>query len=378
MRNRLTIALAVLIAVSVIGLFFLKPSCGANEICIGVISPFTGEGANYGKAAKTAIEMASDEINAQGGIKGKKLVFVYEDDKGTSPAGLSAFQKLVNENKVPAVLGPFYSSIVLSVAPEANKKQVVLLSGSATSDNITSAGDYIFRTSPTNLEQARTIANFAFNKLGLKTSYILYRNVDYGVTLRDAFEKEFKNLGGTIVGMDAVTAEATDVRPQLAKVKAASPAFIFAAVHYPEGGAILRQSKELGVSSVVIGTDGGYDPQLLKIAGDAANGSYWVTVGWGDPTANSAVKKFMDTYKTRYGEEPGVYSGLYYDAAQVLAKAISKIDGRIDGPSIQKALLNTEYEGPTGLTKFDSNGDVSKPYAIYHVESGAFVPFPLQ
>ncbi|MFZ1545894.1 MAG: ABC transporter substrate-binding protein [Candidatus Nitrotoga sp.] len=331
MRNKLAIALVTIIAMSALGIFFFKTSCGINEICVGVISPFTGDGASYGKAAKSAIDMASDEINAQGGIKGKKLVFVYEDDKGASPGGLSAFQKLVNEDKVPAVLGPFYSSIVLSVAPEANNKQVVLLSGSATSDNLTSAGDYVFRTCPTNLEQARTIANFAFNKLGLKTSYILYRNVDYGVTLRDAFETEFIKLGGNIVGMDAVAAEATDVRAQLTKVKAANPAFVFAAVHYPEGGAILRQSKELGVSGALIGTDGGYDPQLLKIAGDAANGSYWVTVGWGDPSSNPAVKKFIDAYKKRYSEEPGVYSGLYYDAAQVLAKAISKIDGKIDG-----------------------------------------------
>jgi branched-chain amino acid transport system substrate-binding protein len=350
----------------------------SQSIKIGVISPFSGDGANYGKAARTAIDMAVDEINAQGGVNGKKLAVIYEDDKGNPTDGLSAFQKLASVDKVPIVLGPFYSGIMLACAPEANRQHVVLLSGSATSDNISEAGAYIFRTCPRNLQQAQTIADFAFNKLGLKTSFILYRNVDYGVTLRDAFQKAFTDLGGTIVGVEAVPADATDVRAQLTKVKTAAPAFIFAAVHYPEGSAILRQSKELGISSVVIGTDGGYDPQLLKIAGDAANGSYWVTIGWGDPATNLAVKKFMDAYRTRYSEDPGVYSGLYYDAVQVLAKAISTISGPIDGPAIEKALRDTQYEGPTGLTKFDSNGDVSKPYTVYHIENGQFVPFTSQ
>ena len=318
--------------------------------------------------------MAVDEINSQGGIHGRKLAVVYADDKGNPTDGLSAFQKLASVDKVPAILGPFYSGIVLACAPEANRQHIVLLSGSATSDNISQAGEYIFRTCPRNLQQAQTIADFAFNKLGLKTSFTLYRNDDYGVTLRDAFQKAFTDLGGTIVGVEAVPPDATDVRAQLTKVKAAAPAFIFAAVHYTEGSAILRQSKELGIPSVVVGTDGGYDPQLLKIAGDAANGSYWVTIGWGDPAANPAVKKFMNAYRARYGEDPGVYSGLYYDAVQVLAKAISSISGTIDGPAIEKALRDTQYEGPTGLTKFDSHGDVSKPYTIYHVENGQFVP----
>jgi branched-chain amino acid transport system substrate-binding protein len=351
-----------------------KGESSSGVIQIGAISPFSGEGANYGKAARTGIDLAVDEINSQGGVQGKKLTVIYEDDKGNPKDGLSAFQKLASVDKVPAVLGPFYSGIVLACAPEANRQHVVLLTGSATSDNITEAGQYVFRTCPRNLEQARTIADFAFNKLGLKTSFILYRNVDYGVTLREAFEKAFKQLGGTIMGIEAVPADATDVRAQLTKVQAAGPAFVFAAVHYPEGGAILRQSKELGISSLIIGTDGGYDPQLLKSAANAADGSYWVTIGWGDPAANPAVKKFIDSYKARYGEEPGVYSGLFYDAAQVLAKAISSIPGTPDGPTIESALRKTKYEGPTGLTEFDSHGDVSKPYAIYRVEAGRFVP----
>lgn len=208
-----------------------------------------------------------------------------------------------------------------------------------------------------------------------KKAFILYRNVDYGVTLRDAFKKAFNDLGGTISGIEAVPAEATDVRAQLAKVKKISPDFIFAAVHYPEGGVILRQAKELGLKSSIIGTDGGYDPQLLQIAGNAADGSYWATIGWGDETNNPAVAKFKASYKNRYGEYPGVYSGLFYDATQVMAKAILAAVS-FDGKSIQQTLLSVKYEGPTGLNQFDSFGDVQKPFSLYQVKNGSFLPVP--
>jgi branched-chain amino acid transport system substrate-binding protein len=147
---------------------------------------------------------------------------------------------------------------------------------------------------------------------------------------------------------------------------------IFAAVHYPEGSALLRQVKELGISSVVIGTDGGFDPQLLKIAGDAAEGSYWVTIGWGNES-NPALAMFKQAYHHRFGEDPGVYSGLYYDAVYVLAKALGSAPSLTDG-ALQNTLRTTEYAGSTGLTRFDAHGDVKKPFAVYRVEHGEFVP----
>jgi branched-chain amino acid transport system substrate-binding protein len=342
-------------------------------IAIGAISPFSGDGAPYGKAARTAIDLAVDEINAKGGVRGAKLVVQYEDDKGNPKDAVSAFQKLATADKVPAALGPFYSGNVLACAPDANRLHVILLTGSATSDNVRNAGDYVFRTCPSNDEQARTIADFAFKKLNYRTAFIIYRNVDYGVTLRDAFDKAYTALGGKIVGVEGVAADSTDVRAQLAKVKEAAPDFIFAAVHYPEGSALLRQVKELGISSVVIGTDGGFDPQLLKIAGDAAEGSYWVTIGWGDEASNPAVSRFKKAYHDKYREDPGVYSGLYYDATHVLAKALAASPS-LNGPDLQRVLLATEYDGPTGLTKFDQFGDVSKPFSIYRVEKNQFVP----
>jgi branched-chain amino acid transport system substrate-binding protein len=351
------------------------PAATAGQpITIGAISPFTGDGAPYGMAARTAIDLAVDEINAAGGIKGRNLVVVYEDDLGTPAGALNAFEKLVTVDKVPAILGPFYSGNVLAIAPKANDRKVVVLTGSATSDNIRTAGEFVFRTCPSNDAQAKTIAQFAVNELKLRKSFVVYRNVEYGVTLRDAFLRAAEGLGINNLGVEAVAADSRDVRAQLTKVKAANPDFIFAAVHYPEGGTLLREAKELGISATVIGTDGGFDPQLLRIAGNAADNSYWVTVGWGDENTNPAVARFKASYHRRYQEDPGVYSGLYYDATRVLARALI-ITPTPSGPAIQRALATVEYDGPTGITKFDSFGDVDKPFTVYRVLGNAFVPY---
>lgn len=347
-----------------------------DTIRIGAIAPFTGDGAIYGHAARTGIDLAVDEVNAQGGANGRRLQIIYEDDKGSPKDAVSAFQKLATVDRVPAVLGPFYSGNVLACAPEADRLKVVLLTGSATSDNIRNAGDYVFRVCPTNAAQAKTIADFAYRKLGLKSAFVLYRNVEYGVTLRDAFTQYYKGIGGKIVGIEAVAADATDARAQLAKIKSVRPPFVFAAVHAPEGAVVLRQAKELGLSAVFIGTDGGFDPQLLRSAGDAAEDSYWATIGWADAASNPTVASFKSRYRSRFGEDPGSYSGLYYDALHVLAQAIASAGP--GGPTaIQKSLLSVSYQGPTGLNKFDALGEVDKAFAIYQVKQGAFAQVTL-
>ena len=344
-----------------------------DTITIGAISPFSGEGANYGKAARTGIDLAVDQINERGGIVGRTLAIIYEDDKGNPKDALSAFNKLATVDDVPAILGPFYSTNVLACAPVANRSKRVLITGTATSDNVRNAGEYVFRVCPSNDEQARTIADYAYNELGLRKSFILYRNVDYGVTLRDEFKKAFEALGGTVAGIEAIEPDSTDIRTQLAKAKDASADILYAAVHYPEGGAMLRQAKELGVSATIIGTDGGYDPKLLETAGDAAEETYWVTIGWGDESTNPKIAEFKKKYQDRYGEEPGVYSALFYDATWVLAEALTKATS-IDGEKVRESLQNIKYEGPTGITTFDSFGDVEKPFSIYRVKNKKFVP----
>lgn len=349
-----------------------KQASQSATVTVGAISPFTGDGAQYGHLARTGIDLAVAEINANGGINGRTLKVQYEDDRGNQNDAVAAFNKLVSVDKVPAVLGPFYSGNVLACAAVANRTKTVLITGSATSDNITNAGSFVYRVCPTNLEQARTAARFAREQLKLDSAFIIYRNADYGVTLRDAFQSSFTSMGGTILGVEAIAPDAPDARAQLAKVAAARPQLIFAAVHFPEGGAVLRQSKELQLTATVITTDGSHDPKLMEIAGDAAEGSYSVTMGWGDES-RPQLAAFRAAFKATYGEDPGVYSGLFYDATQVLALSMKSASDQ-SGDTIRAAMSSVKYDGVTGVTAFDENGDVSKPFTLYRVEGGQFVP----
>jgi branched-chain amino acid transport system substrate-binding protein len=375
---------AAIVAVTAAALVLVVFSCGPagrkRAVVVGMIAPFSGEGAHYGETARTGIDMAVDEINAAGGIQGRDLQIQYEDSKGTVPDGLAAFHKLVSVDKVPAVIGPFYSLNLLAIAPEANRQQVVILSGSTTSDSVREAGDYIYRVCPSNNVQAKTAAQYAARTLGATTAFVIYRDEDYGETLRDSFKRFFEEVGGKVLGAEAVAADADaeGVRAQLRAARASGAGVIFAAVFYPEGGTLLRGARALGIRAPIIGSDGGYDPQLVAIAGDAAEGSYWVTIGWepGIDTANR-VAAFQESYRARYNDEPGIYSGLYYDATKVLAIAMNNARD-LSGRAIREALQQVDYTGPTGRSSFDGQGDVDKDYVVYEVQDGDFVEAPGQ
>ena len=357
-------------------LLFISFSCGNKKeetIKIGVLSVFTGDGANYGEAARTGVDLAIEEINNSGGINGRKIEIIYVDSKGTTKDSKLGLQQLINYHKVPAVIGPFYSDQVSECAPEANRNKVVLISGSATADDITNAGDYIFRVCPVNRIQGKVIAEFCINDLKSKTAFVLYRNADYGVTLRNGFKEVFENLGGKILGEESVERDSKDLRTQLYIAKQKNPDVVFAPVHYPEGGVMLKQAKEINMKQIFIGGDGAFDPKLIEIAGSAADNSYWSMVGWGGNDTKEFTNKFIVKYKEKYKKEPGAYSGLYFDATWVLALALKKVTS-FNGEEVKNALYNIEpFKGATGITKFDSNGDVDKPFSIFKVEKGNFI-----
>jgi len=373
--NILPALLLLLLAFAVCNSCNLRGNSTADGIQLGLLSVFSGDGANYGEAARTGVDLALEEINAGGGINGKKITMIYEDDRGETKDAVSGFQKLASVDKVPVVIGPFYSGQVLACAPEADRSGTVLMTGSGTSDNIMKAGEYVFRTCPTNEEQGRTIARFCIDSLKKKTAFIIYRNADYGLTLKDRFKEQYIHDGGSVLGEIAIDADAKDARPQLIKAKESAAEVVFIPVHYPEGGVILKQAKELGLNALFIGGDGGFDPALINIAGNAADGSYWATIGWGGQGTVAITAQFKAAYKKKYNKDAGVYSGLYYDAMMVVAAALKNVSGDITGASVKEALLKIrDYRGPTGAITFNKDGDVEKPFSIFLVNGGAFQP----
>lgn len=342
-----------------------------KEIKIGVITPLTGEGATYGEATKRGVDLATEEINQKGGINGKKIRLVYEDDQIKPEVGTKVIQKLISIEKVPVIIGAFGSSVSLAIAPVAEKNKVVLFSASSTADALKDAGDYFFRNVPPNSKQGESAAEFAIEKLKAKNAAVLYMNNDYGISLAKAFENFFKQKGGSILITENYNPGDRDFRTQLSKIKDKQPSIVFYPGHYQESGLILKQAKELVIKSVFIGGDGSYSPELIIIAGDAAEGSYYTLMAMGYGVSDEEIKRFTDVFKSKYGVEPDVYSAYAYDALKIIAQAIQ--NGGYNSEGIKNALYRTkDFKGVTGTTSFDKFGEVDKPFYIYKVKNGKF------
>ena len=360
------------------GLIFLFiTSCGKKEeevITIGVITPLTGEGATYGQATQRGVDLAIEEINNSGGINGKNMKVIYEDDKMNPMEGTKAIKKLIDVDKVPVIIGAFGSSITLAIAPIANQNKVVLFSASSTADALKDAGDYFFRSVPSNSVQGKSATEFAINILKAKTVAILYMNNDYGLSLTKSFEENFKNLGGKIIIKENYNPNDKNFRTQLLKIKNTKPDIIFYPGHYNESAQILKQAKEFNIKVPFIGGDGSYSPELISIAGNAAEGSYYTLMAMGYGIADEEMNKFVSAYKKKYNEEPDVYSAYAYDAIQIIANAIK--NGGYSADGIKTALYKTkDFKGITGITSFDKNGEVNKSFYIYEIKNGNFELF---
>ncbi len=352
------------------------PACNnkkekSTEIIIGCITPLSGEGAPYGRATKNGLDLAADEINKQGGIKGKKLRIVYEDDQLKASTAIQAIQKLININKVPVIIGALTSSATLAIAPIAEKNRVVLFSASATADSIKDAGDYVFRNVPPNKIQGKTAADFAVTFLKAHSAGILQLNTDYGVSLGEAFKTHFISIGGKILIQESYNPGSKDFRAQLDKIKNLHPDVVFFPGNYQESGLILKQAKELGLSVPFIGGDGSYAEELINIAGNAAEGSYYTLMSMGYGTVDNKIAKFDTKFKSKYGVNPDGYAAYSYDALLMIAEAIKL--GGYSSNGIKKALYGMKgFRGVTGITEFDAFGEVDKPYGVYEIKNGRF------
>jgi len=264
----------VIVAVAVAGIVILTVATRSTEkfIKIGAILPLSGDGAKYGEEAQRGIELAVTETNAAGGISGKKVVIVYEDDQGLAKNAVSALKKLASVDKVPVVIGPMYSSTALASAPVAETEKIVLFSPSASSPEYTKAGDYAFRNWPSDIYEGGEMARFAYKKLGLRRVGILTVSLDYGIGLTNVFKNTFEKLGGQVPVQEQYVQGATDFRTQLTKLKGTNLDAVYLPGYYNEIGLILKQARELDLQVKFLSCVGFDNPKALEIAGDAAEG----------------------------------------------------------------------------------------------------------
>ncbi len=344
----------------------------SEEIVIGAILPLTGDGAKWGETAKNAINMATNEINAEGGINGKKMKVIYEDDQGGPATGASVMTKLATVNKVPVVIGTLFSSVTLAMAPIAEGNKVVLISPASTAPKISQAGDYIFRNVAPDTFEAKEMATFAFKEMKFQHVAILYINNDYGLGLKEVFESEFKKLGGSILSEESFEQGGTDFRAQLTKIKNAKPDAVYMPGYPPEMAQIMKQAAELKLRTQFLSVTVFEDSKVLELAGQAADGVIYTTQVYDPEAKDEIVQKFVKAYKDRFNATPDIFAGLSYDATKIVALAMRQ--GGLQSEQIKKTLYTIkDFHGVTGLTTFDANGDVMKPIGIKVLKQGRFV-----
>lgn len=363
--------LAKLFLISVVSIFLLVlPLQAARTIKIGAIFPITGPLATFGTSCANGAKMAIEEVNLRGGVLGSKIQLLIEDDQYKPEEAANAAKKLIERDKVVALIAEVTSSITLVVAPIAQQSKIVLLTPIATNPKVTQVGDYIFRACFIDDFQGEVMANFVYKNLKLKTAAILTAvTSDYSKGLAQFFKQKYTALGGKIVAEESYSEGDSDFRAQLTKIKAAKPEFVYVPGYYADVGPILLQARELGITVPFGGGDGWDSPVLLQTAGKAAEGCFFSN-HYSPDSKELVVQTFVKNYQKKYGTTPDALAALAYDAAKLLVDAINRA-GSTDSSKIRDALAATKgFRGVTGVITFDANRNPVKSAVIIEIKGG--------
>lgn len=334
-----------------------------GPIKIGYVGPLTGELASVGEPGAGGAELAVKEINDAGGVLGRQLELIEEDD-ACSAKGLNAITKLVQVDKVVAITGPDCSPSAGPGVPVAQEAGVPVVIRWASAPGLTFIGDYVFRVYPSDAAQGVFVSHALIEKFKVQKAAILYVQNDWGKGLHDVFVKAYPELGGTVVYDEGILPDASDLRTQLEKVKASGAQAIFFPVFPTQAVPGLKQAKELGLKMPIIGGDAFDADEILKAP--SAEGVYYL-IGQVDNAADFQAKVTEVTGK----KSDKITAAMAYDGVKVIAAAIAKA-GSTSGAAVRDALAATNYNGISAPTiSFDQNGDLKDPrILIKQVKNG--------
>jgi branched-chain amino acid transport system substrate-binding protein len=344
----------------------------AQKIEIGFFGALTGPQATFAVSGKNGARLAIDQLNAAGGVLGKKLDLLVEDDHNDPSEAASAVSKLITRDHVVALIGENASSRSLAAAPIAQNYQVPMVSPSSTNVEVTKKGDYIFRVCFIDSYQGRAVATFAWQTLQAKTAALLVdARSDYSVGLAESFRTAFTALGGRIVAEVKYAEGDSDFSAQLTSIQSAGPDAVMIPGYYTDAGLIARQARALGMRAVFLGADGWDSPKLAEIGGPAVEGAYF-TNHYSVDDPSPAVRTFVEQYRKAFGTAPDSIAALSYDAARLVADAMKRA-GSTEGKRVRDALASTAgFPGVTGTITMDADRNPVKPAVILKVEGGKF------
>lgn len=366
--SRLCFGAALLLTAALVGCHSSGKT--SDEILVGHFASMTGSEATFGQSTDNGILMAVEEINAAGGVNGKKIKVITYDDKGDAREAGTAVTRLITRDGVTAVLGEVASSLSLAGAPICQENGVPMISPSSTNPAVTEKGDKIFRVCFIDPFQGWVGAKFARENLKAAKAAILFDQANaYSVGLRDEFRKAFKDMGGEITAVESYSKGDQDFSAQLTTIRSSEPDVVYVPGYYTDVGNIALQARKLGISVPLLGGDGWDSSKLAEIGGKAIDGSFYSN-HYSPEDPNPRVQEFIKKYKEKFGETPDGLAALGYDAARILAQAMASAPS-LKGDEIASALAATkDFDGVTGKISIDAQRNAVKPAVMLEMKNG--------
>jgi branched-chain amino acid transport system substrate-binding protein len=368
--------LAILVSGTVAALIF-SANFAAAQIRVGVAEALTGNAAQYGVPIRKGLELAAGEINASGGINGKKLELIIEDEQGKKEEAINVFKKLIFQDKVLMLFGPTLSNSAQASDQVAQSARVVVFGTSNTADGITSIGNYVFRNSVTEADILPVTLKVAAQKTGLKKVAVLYGNDDiFTKSGYDNFVKALSALKLPVTATETFAKGDVDFKPQLTKIKASAPDAVVLSALIAEGAPIMVQARQLGFTVPFIGGNGMNSPRVFELAKDNSD-NLWVGSPWSVENPAPENKRFISAFQKAYGALPDQFAAQAYDALYIAAQGLKKISitGKLenDRKALRDALPEIQWTGATGPFKFRQVTDRAGKRAGYDAVQTAIV-----
>ncbi len=340
-----------------------------NVIKIGVAGPMTGDQSRYGVDFKNGVGMAVQEWMNKGGVMGKKVEVLPEDDQHDPKQAVSVADKLTNEG-IAGIIGHFNSSCSIPASKIYMDGDILMISPSTTEPQFTDQGYWnTFRVCGRDDQQGKVAADFVTGVLKKTRIAVINDRTTYGQGIADEFKKNLPPQARVVYDGSIIQGD-KDFKSVLASIKNANPEVVYFGGMYPEAGLLVKQAREIGLDAIFVGGDGAMDRKLIDIAGDDANGFYVTFTP--DPSSIPSAKGFLADYRAKYGE-PGPYSIYAYVAADIMLQAINDTKST-DGKVLADYLHKNTFDTPLGKIRFAKNGDNENArYVMWEVENGKFV-----
>jgi branched-chain amino acid transport system substrate-binding protein len=336
-----------------------------DSVTVGAIFPLSGGVAFYGNESRDGALLAIEEINAAGGLLGKKIVLLSEDDEGDAAKAVNALTKLVERDKVTIIMGSSTSGPTQAMAPLAQSKKAILISPSATNEDVTRAGDYIFRACFIDPFQGVVGADFAYDTLGCRKAAVIYdAGADYNTGLADSFKTQFRKLGGQVVADEAYQTGDVDFNAQVTRIRAAQPDVVYLPNYYNDVSLQAKALRDQGVNCALVGGDG-WD-SLVDNAGDEVLNGFWSS-GFASDTTDPRGVAFVKAFEARFRRPASQFAALGYDTFMLVANGI-KAANSFDTAAVKTAMAKLDGPYVTGNIRFDANRDPVKGATMLEIK----------